>query len=115
MMFLQNRLWKGCPRRAQRCPDYKPFGGVPPHFRWRRLGECTTKTPRKPARFRGGYTHGRGKYLGPFRAAPLRFLSSLRGKTLLIIIVTMLGLVGGLYTISRAVLLRGFANLEVDF
>jgi PAS domain S-box-containing protein len=53
--------------------------------------------------------------LGPFRAAPLRFLSSLRGKTLLIIIVTMVGLVGGLYTISRLVLLRGFTNLEEDF
>jgi PAS domain S-box-containing protein len=53
--------------------------------------------------------------LGPFRAAPLRFLSSLRGKTLLIIIATMVGLVGGLYTISRMVLLRGFAKLEEDF
>jgi PAS domain S-box-containing protein len=53
--------------------------------------------------------------LGPFRAAPLRFLSSLRGKTLLIIFAIMVGLVGGLYTISRVVLLRGFANLEEDF
>jgi len=53
--------------------------------------------------------------LGPFRAAPLRFLSSLRGKTLLIIILAMVGLVGGLYSISRVVLLRGFANLEEDF
>ena len=52
--------------------------------------------------------------MGPFRAAPLRFLSSLRGKTLLIILVAMLGLVGGLYTLSRAILLRGFDNLEED-
>jgi PAS domain S-box-containing protein len=53
--------------------------------------------------------------LGPFKAAPLRFLSSLRGKTLLIILVTMLGLVGGLYALSRVVLLRGFNNLEEEF
>jgi PAS domain S-box-containing protein len=53
--------------------------------------------------------------LGPFRAAPLRFLSSLRGKTLLIILAAMLGLVGGLYTLSRVVLLRGFNHLEEDF
>ena len=52
--------------------------------------------------------------MGPFRAAPLRFLSSLRGKTLLINFVAMLGLVGGLYTLSRAILLRGFDNLEED-
>jgi PAS domain S-box-containing protein len=53
--------------------------------------------------------------LGPFKAAPLRFFSSLRGKTLLIIFATMVGLVGGLYAISRVLLLRGFANLEEDF
>jgi PAS domain S-box-containing protein len=53
--------------------------------------------------------------LGPFKAAPLRFLSSLRGKTLLIILAAMLGLVGGLYTLSRVVLLRGFNHLEEDF
>jgi len=53
--------------------------------------------------------------LGPFRAAPLRFFSSLRGKTLLIIFATVVCLVGGLYTISRFVLLRGFAKLEEDY
>jgi PAS domain S-box-containing protein len=53
--------------------------------------------------------------LGPFKAAPLRFLSSLRGKTLLIVLLAMLGLVGGLYAISRVVLLRGFNHLEEDF
>jgi len=53
--------------------------------------------------------------LGPFKAAPLRFLSSLRGKTLLIILLAMLGLVGGLYALSRVILLRGFNHLEEDF
>ena len=52
--------------------------------------------------------------MGPFKAAPLRFLSSLRGKTLLIILAAMLGLVGGLYAISRVVLLRGFNHVEED-
>jgi PAS domain S-box-containing protein len=41
--------------------------------------------------------------------------SSLRRKTLLIIGITMLGLVGGLFTLSRIVLMRGFAKLEEDF
>jgi PAS domain S-box-containing protein len=40
---------------------------------------------------------------------------SLRGKTRLIVFATMLGLVGGLYALSRLVLLRGFAHLEEDF
>jgi PAS domain S-box-containing protein len=42
-------------------------------------------------------------------------MHSLRGKTLLIIFVTILGLVGGLYSLSRLVLLRGFNHLEADF
>jgi PAS domain S-box-containing protein len=41
--------------------------------------------------------------------------SSLRRKTLLIIGITMLGLVGGLFVLSRIVLMRGFAILEEDF
>jgi PAS domain S-box-containing protein len=41
--------------------------------------------------------------------------SSLRRKTLLIIGITMLGLVGGLFMLSRIVLMRGFARLEEDF
>jgi len=41
--------------------------------------------------------------------------SSLRRKTLLIIGITMLGLVGGLFMLSRIVLMRGFAILEEDF
>jgi len=41
--------------------------------------------------------------------------SSLRRKTLLIIGITMLGLVGGLFVLSRIVLMRGFARLEEDF
>jgi PAS domain S-box-containing protein len=53
--------------------------------------------------------------LGPFRAAPLRFASSLRGKTFLIILLSTLGLAGGLYYLSRAVLIRGFSALEDEF
>lgn len=40
---------------------------------------------------------------------------SLRGKTLLIILVAMFGLVGGLYALARVLLLRGYSNLEADF
>jgi len=54
----------------------------------------------------------RGVILGPFRAAPLRFASSLRGKTFLIILLTTLGLAAGLYLLSRTVLIRGFSALE---
>jgi PAS domain S-box-containing protein len=53
--------------------------------------------------------------LGPLHIAQLRVPSSLRRKTLLIIGITMLGLVGGLFTLSRIVLMRGFAKLEEDF
>jgi PAS domain S-box-containing protein len=45
----------------------------------------------------------------------LRLPHSLRRKTLLIILVTMFGLVGGLYTLARVLLLRGYSNLETDF
>jgi signal transduction histidine kinase/sensor domain CHASE-containing protein/CheY-like chemotaxis protein len=41
--------------------------------------------------------------------------TSLRNKVLLIVLVAMLGLVGGLYALSRVVLLRGFSHLEEDF
>src|SRR5271169_2339466 len=47
--------------------------------------------------------------------AQLSAPSSLRRKTLLIIGITMLGLVGGLFALSRIVLMRGFARLEEDF
>lgn len=40
---------------------------------------------------------------------------SLRGKTLLIVLVALTGLVAGLYALSRAALLRGFSSLESDF
>jgi PAS domain S-box-containing protein len=53
--------------------------------------------------------------LGPLRAAPLRFLSSLRGKTLAIVLLAMIGLVGGLFAVSWFVLMRGFTNIEEDF
>jgi len=45
----------------------------------------------------------------------LHLPNSLRGKTLLIILVAMFGLVGGLYFLARVLLLRGYSNLESDF
>jgi len=53
--------------------------------------------------------------VGPFRAAPLRFAASLRGKTIIIIVVTVLSLVGGLYSLARVIILRGFVKVEEDF
>jgi PAS domain S-box-containing protein len=53
--------------------------------------------------------------VAPLHIAELRVPSSLRRKTLLIIGITMLGLVGGLFMLSRIVLMRGFAKLEEDF
>ena len=52
--------------------------------------------------------------MGPVEAARLRFSSSLRGKTLLIVGMTIVGLVGGLYSLSRVLLMRGFAHLEEE-
>ncbi len=45
----------------------------------------------------------------------LRLHTSLRGKTLLIVFATIVGLVGGLYMLSRLALLRQFSSLEDDF
>jgi PAS domain S-box-containing protein len=45
----------------------------------------------------------------------LQLRASLRGKTLLIILATLVGLVVGLGALSRVVLLRGFSKLEDDF
>ncbi len=45
----------------------------------------------------------------------LRLLTSLRGKTLVIVFATIVGLVGGLYMLSRIALLREFSNLEDSF
>jgi PAS domain S-box-containing protein len=53
--------------------------------------------------------------MGPVEAARMRFSSSLRGKALFIVGMTILGLVAGLYSVSRIVLLRGFAHLEEEF
>ncbi|SRR5579875_80821 len=46
---------------------------------------------------------------------PLRLHTSLRGKTLLIVFATLVGLVGGLYALSRIALLREFSSLEDDY
>ncbi|HSY57919.1 MAG TPA: CHASE4 domain-containing protein [Terriglobales bacterium] len=53
--------------------------------------------------------------MGPLRPPPLRFQSSLRGKTLVIVLLTMIGLVGGLFAVSWVVLMNGFTNIEEDF
>jgi len=44
-----------------------------------------------------------------------RLRTSLRHKTLFIVLVALIGLVGGLFVLSRAVLLNGFSKLEDDF
>jgi PAS domain S-box-containing protein len=45
----------------------------------------------------------------------LRLRTSLRHKTLIIVLVTLIALVGGLFVVSRAVLLGGFSRLEEAF
>jgi PAS domain S-box-containing protein len=45
----------------------------------------------------------------------LRLRTSLRNKTLVIVLATVIGLVGGLFVFARAVLLNGFSQLESDF
>ncbi|MGH9748021.1 MAG: CHASE4 domain-containing protein [Candidatus Acidiferrales bacterium] len=42
-------------------------------------------------------------------------MSSLRGKTLAIVLLAMIGLVGGLFAVSWFVLMNGFTNIEEDF
>jgi PAS domain S-box-containing protein len=44
-----------------------------------------------------------------------RLRTSLRNKTLFIVLAALIGLVGGLFVLSRAVLLSGFSLLEDDF
>jgi PAS domain S-box-containing protein len=44
-----------------------------------------------------------------------RLRTSLRNKTLFIVLAALIGLVGGLFVLSRAVLLSGFSRLEADF
>ncbi len=44
-----------------------------------------------------------------------RLRTSLRNKTLSIVLATVIGLGGGLFVFSRAVLLNGFSQLESDF
>ncbi len=53
--------------------------------------------------------------MGTLRIASQSLPSSLRRKTLLIVAVTMIGLVGGLYAISSFLLHRGFGKLEEQF
>jgi len=44
-----------------------------------------------------------------------RVRTSLRRKTLVIVLAAMIGLVGGLYALSRLVLMSGFSRVEDDF
>jgi PAS domain S-box-containing protein len=44
-----------------------------------------------------------------------RLRTSLRNKTLIIVLAALVGLVGGLFVLSRALLLSGFSSLEADF
>jgi PAS domain S-box-containing protein len=44
-----------------------------------------------------------------------RLRTSLRNKTLVIVLTALVALVGGLFVVSRAVLLSGFSRLEADF
>ena len=53
--------------------------------------------------------------MGPLQIAQLHVPSSLRRKTLLIIAITMIGLVGGLYWLSHILLMSGFTRLEEEF
>ncbi len=41
--------------------------------------------------------------------------TSLRGKTVLIVLTALVCLVGGLFSLTRLVILRGFSKVEEDF
>src|SRR5580692_4776334 len=73
--------------------------------------QCTTKAPEPREAILERYN----LCLGPLSIAQLHVPSSLRRKTLLIISVAMIGLVGGLYFLSRALLMRSFTKLEANF
>ena len=73
--------------------------------------QCTTKAPEP----RHPTLESYNLCLGPLSIAQLHVPSSLRRKTLLIIAVAMIGLVGGLYFLSRALLMRSFTKLEANF
>jgi sensor domain CHASE-containing protein len=53
--------------------------------------------------------------LGVKSIGSIHLPSSLRQKTLLIIVLTMFGAVGSLFWLSRIILLHGYAHLEEDF
>src|ERR1700761_1160970 len=80
---------------------------------------CTASAPR-----RGFGTPAKPLYriplrlrslLGSLRIAEQSLPTSLRRKTLLIIALTTVGLVGSLFLISRALLNRGFDKLEEEY
>jgi PAS domain S-box-containing protein len=53
--------------------------------------------------------------LGPIQAAARRVPSSLRGKTLVIIFAIVAALVGGVYLLTRELLIRGYSHVEDNF
>lgn len=53
--------------------------------------------------------------MGPIQAAARRVPSSLRGKTLVIVFAIVAALVGGVYLLTRQLLIRGYSHVEDDF
>jgi len=76
-----------------------------------------TGTPPLPARFvrTAESILANEADLGGFTRCVSDWRTSLRHKTLLIVLAALIGLVGGLYVLSRAVLLSGFSRLEAAF
>ena len=79
-----------------------------------RMVPCTTKTPLTFAYLADGYTELKTS-MGTKGIGAIYLPSSLRQKTLLIIVLTMFVAVGSLFLLSRLVLLHGYARLEESF
>jgi len=79
-----------------------------------RMVPCTTKTPLTFAYLADGYTELKTS-MGTKGIGGIYLPSSLRQKTLLIIVLTMFVAVGSLFLLSRLVLLHGYARLEESF
>jgi PAS domain S-box-containing protein len=75
---------------------------------------CTTKTPSDLSNPTDGYTHLKAS-MGTKSIGAIYLPTSLRQKTLLIIVLTMFVAVGSLFLLSRLVLKHGYARLEESF
>src|SRR5580704_16226733 len=75
---------------------------------------CTTKTPTDLADPIDRYTHSKTS-MGTKGIGAIYLPSSLRRKTLLIIVLTMFVAVGSLFLLSRLILKHGYARLEESF